>query len=86
MLTQLSKFLLCNVKYPTLYDIISVFEKEDRVETKLKSGVRKKKLNEEHFNAIRSWIDEDGSTTLKYIKSKLEDKYSLTICEKTVER
>ena len=27
---------LCNVKYPTVYTIINVYKKEDRVETKLK--------------------------------------------------
>ena len=71
---------VCNVKYPTVN--INVYKKEDRVETKLKGGVRKKKLNEKHVNAIRSWIDEDCSTTLKCINSKLEDKYSLTVVKK----
>lgn len=75
-----------NVKYHTICAIIKVYEKENRYEQKLKGGVRKRSLEENHIQAIRSWIDENCAMTLKAIKMKLQECYNIDICLKTVDR
>jgi len=81
---QISTFL--NIKYSTIYAIIKVYQKEDRFDAKLKGGKRYKKINENHIHAIRSWIDEDCGLSLKAIKCRLQEEFSISICEKTVDR
>ena len=79
---QISQML--NVKFSTVY-AISIYQKEDRIEQKLKGGQRKKKLNGVHVEAIRCMIDNDCGITLKFIKKKLFDEFLTTVCETTVD-
>ena len=80
---QISSML--NLKYTTVYAIISIFQKEDRIVQKVKGGQRKKRLNEMHINAIKGWIDNDCGITLKCMKNKLFEEFCVTVCEKTVD-
>ena len=45
---QISAML--NLKYSTVYTIIGVYRKEDKIEQKVKFGQRKKKLSKTHVN------------------------------------
>lgn len=77
---------LFGIKYATIQSIIAVYNTENRYEKKLKGGTRKKTLLSEHVDAIREWIDEDCGITLRVLRSRLYDKFNVTVSEQTVNR
>lgn len=77
---------LLGIKYSTITSIIAVYNKENRLEKKLKGGARKKSLLPEHLDVIREWIDENCGITLKVIRNRLLDKFKIAISEQTVNR
>ena len=84
---------ILNIKLPTVYAIIQVYQvfgifvflyfvkvylEEGRMASKLKGGVRRKALTEEHVQFLRSIIDEDAGITLTALRQKLIYKYNVT--------
>lgn len=51
----------------------------------MKGGIRKKSLNEEQIQYLKSCIDEDASITLESLRSKLKEVFNLSVCTKTVD-
>mgnify|MGYP003407081277 FL=1 len=77
---------ILNLKYKTVYSIIQVYKKENRIEQKLKGGPRRKALTEDHVDAIKSWIDENCGITLQHIQGLLRSKFNVAVCLKTIDR
>ena len=77
---------MLNLKYSTVYAIIGVYRKEDRIDQKVKGGQRKKRLSKMHVDAICIWIDDDCAITLKAMKARVYDEFGVTVCEKAVDK
>ena len=60
-----------DINYHIFCVSIKVYENRDRTNQKLKDGKRKKKLNEEQINEIKTLIDKDCAFTLRCIKIKI---------------
>ena len=58
---------------------------EGRVTSKLKGGVRRKALTEEHVQFLRNTIDEDAGIILTALRRKLIYKYNVTVSTKTID-
>ena len=81
---SISDVLVINMR--TARSIIKVYVTEDRIDKKLRGGIRNKKLSCEQKNLIRSWVDDDCSITLRAIKEKVLSEFGISICEKTADR
>lgn len=73
-----------NVKVSSVYAVIGIYLKEGRIESKLKGGPRRKALSDEHVRALKEWIDEDASSTLDALRTKLINTFGVTVSTTTV--
>ena len=67
-----------NCHRTTVDRIIKKFNEDGRVDSKQR-GHRRKLLHSEHQEAIRIWISENCSITLKAIKDKLLDNFNIVV-------
>ena len=77
--------LLC-LRRTTVYGIIRTYRNEDRVRKLLRGGPRNKKLQPEHKDRIREFVDDDCSITLRSLKEKCLQELHVSVCEKTIDR
>jgi len=76
---------LFGVNISTVYSIIKIYEKENRVSRKQKGGTRRCALTDEHVQALQDWIDENCGLTLKNLQEMLLKTFGVTVCFKTVD-
>lgn len=70
----------------TVHGIVKTFVDEDRVEKLQRGGQRPKKLTQEQEEAIRSWVNDDCSLTLKALSERCLTDLGISISQKTVDR
>jgi len=75
---------ITGVNLSTIYSIIKIYIKENRVESKVKGGDRRKSLSAEQIDSLKCWIDEDCSITLESMKKKLKETYDISVCTTTI--
>jgi len=56
----------------TIYSIIKVYTKENRIEAKLKRGDRNKVVSAQQIDALKCWIEEDCNIPLDSMRRKLK--------------
>lgn len=78
--TQLS------LKISSVYNIIRLAKTDNRVLPKKRGGNRRSILNIEQRNAIRSWVDENPTITLKKMCIKFEENFNFRVDDNTIDR
>ena len=74
------------VKETTIHEIIRVYTRENRIEKKLRGGVRNQKISEIQRVKIQEWIDDNCSITLANIKERLFEEFNITVSVQTVSK
>ncbi|KAG0425482.1 hypothetical protein DMUE_6027, partial [Dictyocoela muelleri] len=69
----------------TVSKIITKFIKIGELSTKKRGGC-KKILSEEHINALKEFLDEDATMSLKMLKNKLHENFGISCSLKTIDR
>jgi len=73
-----------NVSYSSVVKIYGEYCKSGRTKKLKVGGIKPKKLSPEQILFIKELLIEDCSLTLKIIKQRILQKYSISICEATV--
>ncbi|OLY84262.1 hypothetical protein AYI68_g1583 [Smittium mucronatum] len=81
---EISEILLHKVS--TIYSIIKVYQKENRIEKKYKGGLKNKKFKPEYENFIYNKLQEDCRLTLRKLSDLLSDKYNIKLSTSTIQR
>ena len=74
------------LKRTTLHGIIRTFLQEGRITKKARGGPRGKKLTPDQEEAIRSFVDQDCSISLRKLKEKCAEELHVNVSEKTIDR
>ena len=74
------------LKNPTVTGIIKQYQRDGRISSLPRGGIRNSKLNEQQKDLIKSWIDEDCSLSLKNIKTKIFEDLNIIISPSTISR
>ena len=77
---------LMNKKRTTVSSIIRKFISTGEIFASSRGGDRRSKLNQEHKNTIRSWIDKDCLMTLKEISERFIATYNFSISMSSINR
>jgi transposase len=77
--------LTFNVKLTSVYAILSVFEKEGRVQKKLKGGPRRKLIGKDHKVFIKKAINDDCGI-IRSLKQMLLSKFNINVSLSTISR
>jgi transposase len=70
----------------TIYRIISAYLAEGRVDAKPCGGQKPQLLNDEHKEAIRSYINDDCTITLETIRQRLMDTFGVQVSIASIHR
>ena len=70
----------------TIYGIIATYLDESRLVKKRRGGPRPRKIDSDHAERIRSWVDTDCSISLKEMKTRCQEELQLTVSTKTIDR
>lgn len=73
-----------NVSYPSVVKIYGDYCKSGKVSKLKVGGMKPKKLGLEHETFIKNQLVENCSLTLKEIKVKLFERFSISVCEATI--
>ena len=75
---------ILNINVSSVYAIIKVYLTENRIDKKLKGGVRKRALTDAHIQAIQNYIDLDCSITLQSMRQKLKNDFNIEVSTMTI--
>ena len=73
-----------DMKRTTVHHIVQKFLKSGVTESERKGGCRLPKLNDDHKNQIKLWVDENCSLSLKKISEMVLAEFGIKICKATV--
>lgn len=79
---QISQFM--SLKKSTVGSIIKSYLETGTHETKQKGRNQVSKLNEDQQKIIVSWIDDDATISLKALKRKCEEHFSISVSQTTI--
>lgn len=74
------------MKRSTVAGIIKLYQNTGRILANVRGGARYTKLNENHKNEIKRWIDEDCTLSLRLIRNKMKDNFNISVSIPTIFR
>ena len=72
---------LMDLKRTTVHQIIKKYQETGQIVAERRAGEKESKLNQEQKNAIKSWIDEDCTLSLRAITEKVFETFQIRICK-----
>ncbi|KAG0437658.1 hypothetical protein DMUE_3561 [Dictyocoela muelleri] len=85
-LTSSQISLRLNKNRTTVSKIITKFLKTGRISTNKSGGNHATKLNDIHKNAIKQYLNEDATLSLRMLREKLITNHQINVSIKTIDR
>jgi transposase len=76
-MTEIARLFKCSKS--TVHRIVKTYLEEERIGTKAKGGLRSPVLSDVHVDAIKSYIDDNCTITLRSIRRCLNEEFGVSV-------